>query len=409
MKNVYITGRGLVTPLGVGLAANEAALRSGKSGVVRFDKLAEMELGCAVGGVVDENPPTELIDRRTARFCPPTAVMSVVAVEEALKEAGITAEDRQKHRIAVISGVAGSNYRELYTKTDFFMQTHPRRIRNVSPVIVPRIMPSSAVSVLSLVFGFRGESYDLSAACASSAVSTMLATRLIRSGAYDIVVVGGAEQLDWVQAVGFCAMRALSHSYNDTPERASRPFDRGRDGFVLAGGAGYMVLESERSVQERGVRPITRITGIASNSNALDMVVPDVASCAEVMRESVADAGLKPSDIGYINTHGTATPVGDPVEMAAIREVFGSGPAINSTKSQTGHMVGATGAAEVIFTSLMLERHFLSRSINLEDPEPEFGWADLLTDYREGTEVRHALSNSFAFGGTNVSLILSHC
>ena len=227
---------------------------------------------------------------------------------------------------------------------------------------------------------------------------------------HDIVVVGGAEQLDWVQAVGFCAMRALSHSYNDTPERASRPFDRGRDGFVLAGGAGYMVLESEKSVQERGVRPITRITGIASNSNALDMVVPDVASCAEVMRESVEDAGLKPADIGYINTHATSTMVGDQNEAKAIYQVFGdSMPPVTSTKSQTGHMVGATGAAEVIFTSLMLERHFLSRSINLEDPEPEFGWADLLKDYREGTDVRHALSNSFAFGGTNVSLILSHC
>ncbi len=409
MKNVYITGRGLVTPLGVGLAANEAALRSGKSGVVRFDKLAEMELGCAVGGVVDENPPTELIDRRTARFCPPTAVMSVVAVEEALKEAGITAEDRQKHRIAVISGVAGSNYRELYTKTDFFMQTQPRRIRNVSPVIVPRIMPSSAVSVLSLVFGFRGESYDLSAACASSAVSTMLATRLIRSGAYDIVVVGGAEQLDWVQAVGFCAMRALSHSYNDTPERASRPFDRGRDGFVLAGGAAYVLLESERSVKARGVRPITEVTGLMANSNAVDMVVPDATASAAVMAGAIADAKLKPSDIGYVNTHGTGTPVGDPVEMAAIREVMGSTPAINSTKSQTGHMVGATGAAEIIFCSMMMEKHFLSPSINLEDPDPEFSWADLVTECRDGVDIRHSLTNSFAFGGSNAALVLSRC
>ncbi len=407
MENVYITGRGLITPLGIGLAANEAALRSGKSGVVRYDKFVEMGLGSEVGGVVEENPATERIDRKTARFCPPTAAMSVVAVEEALQEAGVTAEDIQSRRIAVISGVAGSNYRELYTYTDAYVQS--RKIRNVTPMIVPRIMPSSAVAVLSLVFGFRGESYDLSAACASSAVSTMLATRLIRSGEYDMVVVGGAEQLDWVQAIGFNAIRALSHGYNETPERASRPFDRGRDGFVLAGGAAYMVLESERSVRERGVRPITRITGIASNSNAVDMVVPDTASCATVMREAVANAGLNPADIAYINTHGTSTPVGDPVEMAAIREVFGSTPAINSTKSQTGHMVGAAGAAEVIFTSMMMERNFLSRSINLEDPEPDFSWSDLLTEYREGTTVRHALSNSFAFGGTNASLVLSHC
>ena len=178
----------------------------------------------------------------------------------------------------------------------------------------------------------------------------------------------------------------------------------------MAGGAGYMILESERSVKARGARPISEIAGIASNSNGIDMVVPDADSCAEVMMQSVVDAGLKPSDIGYINTHGTATSVGDPVEMRAIRQVFGSTPAINSTKSQTGHMVGATGSAEIIFSSLMLERHFLSRSINLEDPEPEFSWADLLTEYREGTTgVRCALSNRFAFGGSNASVVIRDC
>ena len=170
-----------------------------------------------------------------------------------------------------------------------------------------------------------------------------------------------------------------------------------------------MVLESERSVLARGVRPISELSGVYSNSNAIDMVVPDAASCADVMRGAVADAGLKPEDITYINTHGTATPVGDPVEMAAIRDVFGSHAAINSTKSQTGHMVGATGAAEIIFTSMMLEKDFLSRSINLDNPEPEFGWADLIREYREGIRVNHALSNSFAFGGSNISVIVSRC
>ena len=229
------------------------------------------------------------------------------------------------------------------------------------------------------------------------------------SGLYDIVVAGGAEQLDWVQALGFNAIRALSRKYNDQPEIASRPFDRDRDGFVLAGGAGYMILESGRSVARRGARPISEISGVASNSNASDMVVPDAPSCMEVMRQAVADAGLRPSDVTYVNTHGTATPVGDPVEMAALRDVFGSKVAINSTKSQTGHMVGATGAAEIIFTSIMMEKQFLSRSINLDNPEPEFGWADLIREYREGVRVRHALSNSFAFGGSNVSVVISDC
>ncbi len=407
MDKVFITGRGLITPLGNGLAANEAALRSGKSGIIRYADFEEHNFGSLVGGLADENPPTELLDRKTIRFCPPTGVMSVVAVQEALNEAGISLEEARKLKIAVIGGVAGSNYREVYRDAAAYVNTG--KIRSVLPYAVPRVMPSSAISNLSLVFGFTGESYDVSAACSSSALAIMVGARLIRSGIYDIVVAGGAEQLDWVQAIGFNAIRALSTRYNDNPEASSRPFDRDRDGFVLASGAGYVVMESEKSVQRRGARAISEISGVASNSNAIDMVVPDAASCCDVMRSAVADAGLKASDIGYVNTHGTATPVGDPVEMAAIREVFGSNAAVNSTKSQTGHMVGATGAAEIIFTSIMLEKKFISRSINLDNPEPEFGWADLVREYREGTNVRHALSNSFAFGGSNVSVIVSDC
>ena len=407
MEKVFITGRGLVTPLGNGLAANEQALRDGSSGVVRVPEFVDHQLESLVGGLADENPPTTLIDRKTLRFCPPTGVMSVAAVSEALAEAGIALEEVPHLRIAVIGGVAGSNYREVFGETRKFDDSG--RLRTVSPYVVPRVMPSSAISNLSLIFGFKGESYDVSAACASSALAVMVAARLIRSGLYDIVVAGGAEQLDWVQALGFNAIRALSRKYNDQPEIASRPFDRDRDGFVLAGGAGYMILESGRSVARRGARPISEISGVASNSNASDMVVPDAPSCMEVMRQAVADAGLCPSDVTYVNTHGTATPVGDPVEMAALRDVFGSKVAINSTKSQTGHMVGATGAAEIIFTSIMMEKQFLSRSINLDNPEPEFGWADLIREYREGVRVRHALSNSFAFGGSNVSVVISDC
>ena len=231
----------------------------------------------------------------------------------------------------------------------------------------------------------------------------------IRSGQYDVVIAGGAEKLDWVQALGFCACRALSRKFNDTPEKASRPFDRDRDGFVLAEGAAYVVLESEKHLKARGGRAISEVSGIASNSNAKDMVVPDATASADVMRAAIADAGLRPDAVGYVNTHGTGTPVGDPVELAAIREVLGTGAAINSTKSQTGHMVGATGAAEIIFTSLMLERKFLSPSINLDNPDPEFGWADLVRECRDGVDIRHGISNSFAFGGTNAAVVISDC
>ena len=206
------------------------------------------------------------------------------------------------------------------------------------------------------------------------------------------------------------ACRALATAYNDTPEKASRPFSASRDGFVLAAGAAYMLLESERSVRARGAKPICEISGIGGNSSASDMVVPDADASSGVMAKALANAGLNISDIGYINTHGTATPVGDKVEIEAIRRLVGSGkcPAINSTKSQTGHMVGATGAAEIIFSSIMLEKQFISPSINCEDLDPEFADVDIVREYRE-CAFDHAISNSFAFGGSNVSVVISKC
>ncbi|MCP3967311.1 MAG: beta-ketoacyl-[acyl-carrier-protein] synthase family protein [Lentisphaerae bacterium] len=406
MNEVFITGRGLVTPLGNGIEVNKTALYEGRSGVSFIEDWAKHNILSQVGGLANRDITCPLLDRKRLRFAPANAIMSANAVYEALNEAGISLDEAPSLRIAVIGGVAGSNYLEIYENTAAYADSG--RLRKVNPCIVPRVMPSSAVSNLSLLFGFTGESYDISAACASSASSVMMAARLIRSGAYDVVVCGGAEQTDWVQALGFTAIRALSKKYNDTPEKASRPFDKDRDGFVLAEGAGYMVLESETSVKRRGVTPFSKITGFCANSNATDMVVPDAKSSADVMLCAVKDAGLKPGDLQYINTHGTATPVGDPVEMKAIKEVFGGDIAINSTKSQTGHMIGATGAVEIIFTSIMIENNFISPSLNLDNPEDEFSWADLVTQKRD-VPIKHALSNSFAFGGSNVSLVVSAC
>lgn len=411
MERVFITGRGLLTPLGSSVSENEAALRNGKSGISRIQSFADVCLDSVVGGMAEHDPRTDLIDRKTKRFCPPSGVMSVVAVSEAFREAGIAIEDVPGMRIALVGGQAASNSREIYESASAYVNSN-FRLRTVSPFSVPRIMPSSAVSILSLIFGIKGESYDVSAACATSALAIMQAARLIRSGEYDMVVTGGVEQLDWQTALGFCACRALSTHYNDTPERASRPFDRNRDGFVLSSGAAYLVLESERSIKARGARPICEITGIGANSNALDMVVPDADASAAVMAAALKNAGLSIGDIGYINTHGTATPIGDAVELEAIRKLVGNSgkcPAINSTKSQTGHMVGATGAAEVIFSSIMLEKNFISGTLNLDEPDEEFGWADLVREYREGVRFDHALSNSFAFGGSNSCIIISRC
>ena len=405
MKRAYITGRGLVTPLGIGQAANVEALRSGISGICAVPEFIEHNLESHVGGMVKVLPDASKYDRKQLRFCQPNALFALEAVGEALAEAGIDTADIPKLRIALIGGVAGSYFTMIYNMTYGFSTTG--RLREVSPLCVPRVMPSSTVANLSLHFGFNGESYDISAACSSGAIAIMQGARLIESGQYDIVVAGGSENLDWVQCLGFTAARALSRAYNDCPEKASRPFDVNRDGFVMAEGAGFVVMESEESMTRRGAKPISLVAGYSSNSNAKDMVVPDAEACERVMREAVKNAGLKVEDIGYINTHGTATKVGDPVEMNAIKAVFGSNIAINSTKSQTGHMIGATGAVELIFSSLMMEHKFISPSINLDEPEADFAWADLVRTTRENVNLKHVLSNSFAFGGSNVSVVLS--
>lgn len=410
MEKVFITGRGLLTPLGRGLAENEAALRSGKSGIVTIPDFVDHQLDSQVGGMPDMNPETPLLDRKTKRFCPPVGSMSVVAAAEAFAEAGIAPEDVPSLNLALVGGQASSNSLEVYQNARGYCDRN-FNLRAVTPFAIPRIMPSSSVSVLSLIFGIKGESYDISAACASSALAVIMAARLIRSGEYDMVLVGGAEQVDWTTALGFCACRALATKYNDCPAKASRPFAADRDGFVLAGGAAYMLLESEKSVKARGVKPVCEITGIAGNSSASDMVVPDADASAGVMAKALADAGLSIHDIGYINTHGTATCVGDKVEIGAIRNLVNGGkcPAINSTKSQTGHMIGATGAAEIIFSSIMLEKGFVSATINCENPDPEFADVDIVREVRENVQFDHALSNSFAFGGSNACVIISKC
>ena len=406
MESVYITGRGLVSPLGRNLAENEAGLRSGKSGIVRVPEFISNHLDSEIGGMVGEISAGDLIERKKLRFCPPTSVMSAIAVAEALGEAGIPLDKVKEHRIAVIGGAASAYAKELHEMASVYVNSN-YRLRNVSPFAVPRIMPSSVVSNLSLIFGIKGESYGVSAACATSALAVTIGTRLIQCGAYDMVIAGGAEALDWAMALGFCACRALSHKYNDAPERASRPFDRDRDGFVLAEGAAWVVLESERSIKARNARPITKVSGVGANSNAVDMVVPDTAAICDVMQEALRSAGLAPQEIGYVNTHGTSTPVGDPLELNAVRQVLGDHVAINSTKSQTGHMVSATGAAEIIFTSIMLEKDFISPTINLENPDDEFAGVDLVKELRTNAGIKHAISNSFAFGGSNASVVLS--
>ncbi|MBO4304571.1 MAG: beta-ketoacyl-[acyl-carrier-protein] synthase family protein [Lentisphaeria bacterium] len=406
-RKVVITGRGLVTPLGNGLAANLQALREGKSGIVFMQEWADMGLDSLVAGAADREVECPMFTPKNLRFMSPNSRYAVAAAYEAFQDAGMEPENLPDHKIAIINGCAGSAYAVVYENMRRF-EEHGRRVRAASPFAVPRIMPSSAVANLSLLFKTTGESLDISCACTSSAQAIINATRLIKCGEYDMVVAGGSEELSWGQALGFNTMRALSKGYNDTPWRASRPFDKNRDGFVLADGAGMLILESEEHALRRGVPPKAVVSGYYANSNALDMVVPSAESTAEVMGNAIKRAGLTPADIAYVNTHGTSTPVGDPIELNGIKMVFGedSRVAVNSTKSLTGHMIGAAGAVEAIFSMLMMENSFICKSANIEEIDPEAAWANIP---REKVDISfdHFLSNSFGFGGSNASLVIS--
>ena len=406
--NAVITGRGLVTPLGNGLAVNELALMAGKTGTVFMPEWKDVHLESNVAGKPDDNPQCPLIDKKTARFTTPGGKMALAAAYEAITEAGFTVESMRGIRAAVVLGNGGSTFIHVHEGGMTLLRTE--KVKRVTPFIVPRAMNSSATANISLSLGLTGETYAISSACASGSHAIMIATRLIRDGLYDIVITGGSEEVNWLNALGFDAMKALSRKYNSSPERASRPFDKERDGFVLAGGAGVLVLESEEHAKKRGAKPISIISGVAANSNATDMVVPNNDSAKDVMADAISDAGLKAEDIGYINTHGTATPVGDPIEMKAIKDLMGKSAGdvfVNSTKSMTGHLIGATGAVETVFCSQMLEKGFICPTANLTDPEDDFVWANLPTKAVTGTNIRHALNNSFGFGGTNVALVIS--
>ncbi len=407
-ERIVITGRGLVTPLGNGLEKNEEALRSGRSGVTFVPRWKELGLESQVAGLADEDPPSGLLDAKNKRFTMPNARMAVVAAEEALKEARIPYEDLRNRKAAITLGCAGSSYEHIYDGAFAFRESG--KVKRVSPFTVPRVMPSSAVSNLAILLGIDGETFDISSACTSGTHSIIVAARLLQLGLYEYVITGGTEETNWVHALGFDAMRALSRKYNNTPQRASRPFDRDRDGFVIGTGAGVLIVETEEHAKRRGAPIIAVLTGMAANTNPEEMVVPSARSSCEVMRLSIENAGLGLEDIGYINTHGTGTPTGDPLELEAIRLLFGDKAgkvAINSTKSMTGHMIGATGAVEAIFCTQMLQKQFICPSINIDNPEPGFEWADLVRECRTGVNLRHALSNSFGFGGTNACLVIS--
>jgi 3-oxoacyl-[acyl-carrier-protein] synthase-1 len=404
---VAVTGFGLISPLGRGPQANSSALQAGISGIIsRRPQWAECGLRSQVSGKVETEPLHQLFDRKQDRFLCDAALLSCAAMGDAIQLAGLSDEQVQDPRTGVIIGTGtGSSVPDAVALSE---RLKKRGGSKVGAYQVPLIMGSSATANAGVIFRVRGHSYGVTSACSTSAHALMLGLDLIRSGRQDRIFAGGAEDVNVFSAAAFDGMNALSSAYNDQPERASRPLDMDRDGFVISGGAGVLVLEDMRIAVARGARIWAILEGAAATSDGEDMVVPNGKGAVAAMELALLDAGVERQRIDYINLHGTSTPAGDIREIEAIRSVFDAAvPPFSSTKSMTGHALGAAGALEAIFCILMMQDNFLAPNINLENPEPLVAELPVVRQTRKA-ELAWTMSNSFGFGGTNCSLIFSH-
>ena len=400
MKNVVVTGLGIKSCIGNTYDEVLLSLKNGSSGISFNDVYSEMGFRSCVSGSININL-SDYIDRKLLRFMGESAGYSYLATKDALDMAGINEEDLDSPRIGIVAGSGGSSTRIMVENGDIARNRGPKRI---GPYGVTRSMSSSISAIISTAFKLKGINYSISSACATSAHCIGHAADLIKSGQQDIVIAGGSDDEHWSSSCLFDAMGALSSNFNSSPETASRPYDVNRDGFVIAGGAGMVILEDEEHAKKRGANILAKISGYYANSDGYDMVAPSGEGAARCMKGAMKDAGL---EIDYINTHGTSTPVGDVAELKAINEVFSSNsPAISSTKSMTGHSLGATGAHEAIYSIMMINNGFIAPTINVDELCDEAKDLDIVTETRD-CEVNNVLSNSFGFGGTNASLVLS--
>ena len=400
MKNVVVTGLGIKSCIGNTYDEVLLSLKNGSSGISFNDVYSEMGFRSCVSGSIDINL-SDYIDRKLLRFMGESAGYSYLATKDALDMAGINEEDLDSPRIGIVAGSGGSSTRIMVENGDIARDRGPKRI---GPYGVTRSMSSSISAIISTAFKLKGINYSISSACATSAHCIGHAADLIKSGQQDIVIAGGSDDEHWSSSCLFDAMGALSSNFNSSPETASRPYDVNRDGFVIAGGAGMVILEDEEHAKKRGANILAKISGYYANSDGYDMVAPSGEGAARCMKGAMKDAGL---EIDYINTHGTSTPVGDVAELKAINEVFSSNsPAISSTKSMTGHSLGATGAHEAIYSIMMINNGFIAPTINVDELCDEAKDLDIVTETRD-CEINNVLSNSFGFGGTNASLVLS--
>ena len=407
MRRVAITGIGIVSSIGNNVDEVTASLREGRSGIVHAPEYTELGFRSQVHGTVKMDV-SEHIDRKQLRFMGEGAAYAVLSMEQAIADSGLPEELVSNPRTGLIAGSGGPSTANMLTAFDTTREKGPKRI---GPYMVPRCMSSTVSACIATFFKIKGLNFSITSACSTSAHCISSAVDAIRNGSQDIVFAGGGEELHWTLSVLFDAMGAMSSKYNDTPERASRAYDSDRDGFVIAGGGGMVVVEDMEHALARGAKIYAEIVGYGANSDGHDMVAPSGEGAVRCMELALGgfDGNALTDKVDYINAHGTSTPVGDIKELEAVREVFGPRgylPTVTSTKSLTGHSLGATGVQEAIYTMIMMREGFIAGSANIENPDPAIGDIPVPTSRVDDASITLALSNSFGFGGTNATLAL---
>ncbi|MEL7213431.1 MAG: beta-ketoacyl-ACP synthase I [Pseudomonadota bacterium] len=404
MRRVVITGMGIISPIGNTLAEVEASLRAGKSGIAAEPHYAEHGFRSQIAGI-PQIDLAEHIDKRQLRFQGPTASYAYLAMEQAVADSGLEPHEVSNERTGLIAGSGGPSTSNLFAAHNIVVEKGaPKRM---GPFMVTRGMSSTVSACLATPFKIKGINYSITSACSTSAHCIGNAVEQIQLGKQDVVFAGGGEEVDWTLSCLFDAMGAMSSKYNDTPETASRPFDATRDGFVIGGGGGMVVLEELEHAKARGAKIYAEVTGYGATSDGHDMVAPSGEGGERSMKVAISTIGDRKVD--YINAHGTSTPAGDVTEVEAVRRVFGEGstPPIASTKSLTGHSLGATGVHEAIYSLIMMENDFIAASANITELDPALNEGEIVTEFREGVTLDTVLSNSFGFGGTNATLVMS--
>ncbi|WP_136681590.1 beta-ketoacyl-ACP synthase I [Neptunomonas sp. XY-337] len=399
MRRVVVTGMGIVSCLGNDKETVLESLKEGRSGIKFQEEYKELGFRSHVAGSIDIDLESK-IDRKLRRFMGNAAAYSYLAMEQAIADAGLTEEQVSNERTGLIAGSGGASSADIVESADILRD---KGVRRVGPYRVTRTMGSTVSACLATPFKIKGVNYSITSACATSAHCIGNAMEQIQLGKQDIIFAGGGEELHWSLTVMFDAMGALSSKYNDTPEKASRAYDANRDGFVIAGGAGMLVIEDYEHAKARGAKIYAELVGYGATSDGYDMVAPSGEGAVRCMKQAMSTVD---GDIDYINSHGTSTPAGDIQELKAMRELFGTEmPAVSSTKSLTGHSLGATGVQEAIYSLLMMENNFICASANIDEIDPEAANLPVVTERKDGVELNRVMSNSFGFGGTNSTLV----